>query len=289
MARIIINADDIGLTPGATQGIVKSMLHGVVTSASFMASMPDSENAATQIQANGLDVGVHLNITDGKPLMPATSVPTLVNEKREFYSCTDLRARLRWRRVSRRDIEKEFCRQIERALDLGILPSHLDTHHHIHAWLTVAKAMKQAAARHKIRKLRTLRTADLFFRDSVVGNGIRDRMERWQKRYAGYRLTTGGFQTPLALMKPGVFRRPNLAIPGEAGIEDWIYLIERIGRLAGFDVFEIPCHPAQMDDALPRWSSFFHGREEDLNTLTSGKLKEAMARSGVQLISYRDF
>jgi len=250
--------------------------------------MPDAENAASQILEHDLCVGVHLNITYGKPLMPAASVPTLVNENGEFHSHTELSARLRWRKVRPRDIEREFGRQIERVLEFGITPTHLDTHHHMHVWLAVVRAMKRVATRYGIRKLRTLRTADLFFGDTVAGHGIRDRLERWQKRYVGLRLTTGGFRTPLALMKPGVFRRPNTTNPGDAGIEDWIYLIERMGAMAGPDVFEICCHPAQVDDALPGWSSFLHEREESLAILTSGELKEAVARSGVRLISYRE-
>src|SRR3954469_1789752 len=65
---LIINADDLGYDPAVTRGILRAMREGVVSSATFMVNTPYSEAAAREAQ--GLCLGLHLNLARGAPVWP---------------------------------------------------------------------------------------------------------------------------------------------------------------------------------------------------------------------------
>src|SRR5690625_1142560 len=88
--KLIINADDFGLTPGVTQGIIEAHNNGVVTSTTAL-SVSDyflPAMSAARIQAPTLSVGIHLTLTlnKGKPILPKEIVPSLVDEDGFFWN-----------------------------------------------------------------------------------------------------------------------------------------------------------------------------------------------------------
>jgi chitin disaccharide deacetylase len=94
--RLIINADDFGFTPGITDGILQAFQEGVLTSTSAMINIPGAPEriARARIQEPRLPVGLHLNITSGKPVLPPERVPTLVDQEGHFYPMMQLIERL---------------------------------------------------------------------------------------------------------------------------------------------------------------------------------------------------
>ncbi len=276
MVRVIVNADDIGMTAGVTRGIVRATLQGIVTSATFMASMPGSEDAGSQVVAHGLNVGVHLNVTQGRPLMRASAVPSLTDSTGDFRSASELRARLGRGAVPRRELEWEFARQIERTIELGMMPSHLDTHHHMHASITVAQAMHSVAQRYGIRKIRTLRTLETFTPAILGSLEARDQARRAGRAPRDNARMQRAFRTPIALLKPG------------DGVADWIDMFEALAGCSDSSVFEVICHPAEPDDDLRRLSRFVASREMELAVVTSPELRKAVTDLGIRLISYRE-
>ena len=87
MKKLIINADDLGLTPGVTRGIIKAHLNGIVTSTSAMMNSPHISQSLSAVnkEAPSLGLGVHLVLTWGKPLLPANAVPSLVDNQGNFF------------------------------------------------------------------------------------------------------------------------------------------------------------------------------------------------------------
>ena len=76
--KLIINADDFGLTPAVTRGIYDAMTRGVVTSTTMMVNAWAAEYAGTLVQENPeLAVGLHINVSLGTPL---TDCPSLIRE-----------------------------------------------------------------------------------------------------------------------------------------------------------------------------------------------------------------
>ena len=63
MRQLIVNADDLGLSPGVNRGIADAVARGVVTSTSLMVRWPSSDDAARWARAHGsVSVGLHLDL-----------------------------------------------------------------------------------------------------------------------------------------------------------------------------------------------------------------------------------
>ena len=122
--KVIVNADDFGFSEAVNYGIMKAFEHGIVTSTSIMANMPGFEHAAALAKQHpDLHIGVHLNVTCGKPLLQDGS--TLTNEKGYFN-------REHGEEAKDEEIIAELCAQIEKVKKAGLVIDHLDSHHHIH-------------------------------------------------------------------------------------------------------------------------------------------------------------
>lgn len=125
MKYVIVNADDLGLTPGVTRGILAAHEHGVVTSASLLVDRPASGGAADAVgRTPGLSVGLHADLADadGRPLVDLT----------DAAAC-------------RAEVE----RQVDHFAQLvGREPTHLDSHRNVHRQPAVRQAFREVAAEH---------------------------------------------------------------------------------------------------------------------------------------------
>lgn len=85
MRRLIINADDFGLTPGVNRGIMQTHTEGVVTSTTLMACSTAFGDAVRLAQAEcdarSFSVGCHVVLVDGEPILPPEKVPTLLENR----------------------------------------------------------------------------------------------------------------------------------------------------------------------------------------------------------------
>jgi predicted glycoside hydrolase/deacetylase ChbG (UPF0249 family) len=124
--RVVINADDFGLSDGVCKGILQAMHCGRVSSTSAMLCVPGSVELLTRaVDDLAGRVGVHLQLTNGTPCLPPEAVPTLVDADGEF-------PRQKIGNVSTIEVAREWRAQIDRLRDLSLHPTHLDTHHHVH-------------------------------------------------------------------------------------------------------------------------------------------------------------
>ncbi|HET8575698.1 MAG TPA: ChbG/HpnK family deacetylase [Methylomirabilota bacterium] len=123
---VIVNADDFGESVGVNRGIIEAHERGVVTSASLMVGRPGTVAAvALARQRPDLSLGLHVNL-DGIGL-------ALIGQERLD--------------VLGREIERQF----KMFTDLtGSLPTHLDSHHHVHRQLNVARLFLTLSQRHGI-------------------------------------------------------------------------------------------------------------------------------------------
>jgi predicted glycoside hydrolase/deacetylase ChbG (UPF0249 family) len=117
---LIVNADDLGADDGTTRGIIEAHERGIVTSASLMVDMPGARAAARMAREHPrLGVGLHVNFTAG---------PRAIDPG-------DLR-------VQQRELE----RQIDLFSNMaGALPTHIDSHHHVHRRAEVASLFVELA------------------------------------------------------------------------------------------------------------------------------------------------
>ncbi|MDB5085454.1 MAG: hypothetical protein JWN30_2340 [Bacilli bacterium] len=133
---LIVNADDFGLSPGLNRGIIKAHCAGVVLSTSVMANMTWFFDAMCLAQkVPDLGVGMHFNVTEGKPVSSPGQVPSLVDDSGQFFS---MAYASQWRKE---DVDKELEAQWAKFTASGFRPTHLNSHHHVQRYPTVYEAM----------------------------------------------------------------------------------------------------------------------------------------------------
>jgi chitin disaccharide deacetylase len=173
--RLIVNADDFGLTPGVSAGILSAHRHGIVTSTTLLATAAIEPEQLAALRDSGLGVGIHVNLTLGRPISAGSS---LVDGDGRFVRDPRHAAA----RAEVRDVEREVNAQIEKfAYLMKREPTHLDTHHHVGLLAPVTEVVLEAARRlgvavrsqNETARARALtaglRTPDHFYGESGPG------------------------------------------------------------------------------------------------------------------------
>lgn len=261
MRRLIVNADDFGLSPGVNRGIIRAHREGIVTSSTLMVNLPGAAEAARMAAGcPELGVGIHLNLTYGPPVLPPERVPSLVDDQGRFRRPWGgpgeaLSGKLsRWSQAVELDqLEMELRAQIHRAGELGLSPSHLDGHHHVETTLPVLEVVARLALEHR------LPVRSLFPRT------------RQYLRSAG--VPTPEFCWGRYIQPPERRRRSNPYV--------------RTLPFLPWQLSEFFCHPGECDDELRAASGYIWQREVELKWLTSERLRELFALENIQLVSYR--
>ncbi len=129
MRRLILNADDYGLTRGVSQGIRYAFQCGVLSSTTAMTNIAGAARGLEIAKRDTpyLPIGIHLTLTEGKPLSPAEKVPTLVDSEGRFFSRESFISRIN--SIHSEEAGLEFRAQIDALRMHDIQPDHLDSHH----------------------------------------------------------------------------------------------------------------------------------------------------------------
>ncbi|MBI2677782.1 MAG: ChbG/HpnK family deacetylase [Candidatus Koribacter versatilis] len=286
MRRLIINADDFGLTPGVNRAVLEGHTHGVITSATLMANAASFDEAALLARTNrSLRVGCHTVLLDGYPVAPPAKVRSLLDDDREFHRNLSTFARLAIRgSFSPGDIETEAAAQFRKIKVAGIAATHFDSHKHAHMFphvlrplLRAAQAAGIPAVRNPFAPLKPLAYAHLF------------RRPRLWTRYAEVKL----LRHYAAQFRRAVAEAGLATTDGTFGILVTGALDERlfnaiIGSIPE-GTWEFVCHPGYNDAALGSVRTRLRAsRESELRVLTSPRAREIIANRGIQLISFAD-
>lgn len=271
--RLVVTADDFGLTEGVNRAIIRAHTDGVVTAASLLAVGRAFDHAVAVVRDHpSLDVGAHLAIVgEDPPLLTAAEVPTLVDGRGRFpstYRTVVLRAIAG--RLDAEDVRREMSAQLERIRQAGVVVSHLDTHQHTHLWPTVGAVVCGLARAAEVPwvRLPTSRSA------GPVGLVVRQLSRRLASR-----LTASG------LSHTDVYA--GLDEAGRLDGERFARTLTSIAaELSANGVAEVNAHPGEGDDPdLGRFAWGYHW-EDELRMLTDGETRERVARHGIALTSF---
>jgi predicted glycoside hydrolase/deacetylase ChbG (UPF0249 family) len=154
--KVIVNCDDLGADATVNQCIFELMAQRRVTSATLMMNAPAVEDAVRQIGNYGdCSFGVHLNVTEFRPLCGHPGLFPLLNEKGEFAGNAQPHPRnIPLTSSIRQGVYGEWCAQIERALMMGVPVSHLDSHHHVHTRPSLLGILRKIQRKFRIRRIR---------------------------------------------------------------------------------------------------------------------------------------
>ena len=245
--RLIVNADDFGLTEGVSRGILRAHRLGLVTSTTVLASLSrQAELDAEAAAARGLGLGLHLNLTWGRPVSPAETVPSLVDAEGRFgrdQAPSGERARPD-------DVRREGEAQIEAfTRRFGRAPTHLDSHHHVHRLPRVVDAVVGVALAARL----PVRSQDA---------GLPRRPPPQRHRHDG----------PLRGRSGG-----RAVLDGRAPSEP--------ARDLPVGLTELMCHPGLFEEDLA-YSRYGRQREVELAALCDAKARATIERLGIRLCHF---
>ncbi|MBI4463343.1 MAG: ChbG/HpnK family deacetylase [Acidobacteria bacterium] len=278
MRQLIVNADDFGYARGVNHGILYAYRQGIVRSTSLLANGVAFQEAAELAQQEpGLDVGCHLNFVEGVPLCRPEQIPHLVSRQGQFVGVAHLARRLWVSGIPATELEREARSQIERLLQAGVQPSHVDTHQHTHAHPQVATAVARVAHEYNIAWLRRP-----F--ENCVPRGV----ERFELRRI-----TRSFLNRLA-------PRFERAVAAEGALTpDYFSGFLLTGRLnkralqatlaaLRHGITELMCHPGYCDSELQSLPTRLRReREAELEAVADGAWHAQLAEQGIVLTSFR--
>jgi chitin disaccharide deacetylase len=156
--RLIVNADDFGLTSGVNRAILELHRAGALTSATLMAKAAATQEAIELARATPtLGVGCHLVFVDGEPVLPPERIPSLVDPRTGQFrpTLTAFLPRLLAGRIDPSEIEAEAAAQIALLQQRGLRLTHIDTHKHTHMFPAVLRPVLRAAGNAGIAGVRS--------------------------------------------------------------------------------------------------------------------------------------
>lgn len=286
LTRLVVNADDLGVTRGVNRAIGELYRAGALSSATLMASGPAFADAVEMAHAHpGLGVGCHVVLTDGVPLSPPAAIGSLLGralagEARLRPSLLQFARAALLGQLNEAEIEREAEMQITRVLDAGIQPTHVDTHKHTHLFPLVLRAVLRAAERLGVPAIRN----------------------PFEPRWA-MRLRHGGVVRRLQMqMLDGFgqsFKEQPALRKGEMQTTDGAIGVSATGELdraalqallvampAG--TWELVCHPGYNDADLGRVRTRLRAEREVEREALLELIPAARGRAGLEMMSFGD-
>ena len=290
MKRLILNADDFGMTAGINRAVAEAHRGGALTSASMMAGGGALADAVTLAHSlPRLATGCHVVLLHGTPLSPPERVRSLIGQEGQFRRTFGRFAQAALAgELSAGEIEVEAGAQIERLRAAGLAVSHLDSHKHAHAFPAVFRPLLRAAREAGVRAMRNPFEPEFSASLTITaGRARRDPLPSLV-RYAAVRgLAWFAADFRDAAKDTGIRTTDGtLAIAATARWEQ--SLLERMLARVPDGTWELICHPAYADEEFRRFSSAGGAGRTELDALTSPWFREAVARAGITLISYSE-
>jgi predicted glycoside hydrolase/deacetylase ChbG (UPF0249 family) len=293
LRRIIVNADDFGLTSGVNRGIREAATLGIVSSTSLIANSLGFDEAIHIASSKSVDsdprlsIGCHIVLLDGRPVLPANDVQSLLGtEDRALFRPSFMEFGLSaiLGKLSPKDIEAEATAQINRIQVAGLKLSHVDTHKHSHLFPAVMGPVIRAAKTCGIGSIR-----NPFYPNKFPSIRAVRRSHNLAKRY---------FQIPLLRRFGKEFRRLvekegmrttdgciGVYEPALSNIETLKDVLSRVPE----GTWELVCHPGYVDEALDSVKTRLReSRVRELELLTSKAALELLDAEGISHISYWD-
>jgi hopanoid biosynthesis associated protein HpnK len=284
--RLIINADDFGLTPGVNRAILESHTRGVVTSATLMANSAAFDEAARIAQSSPtLSVGCHIVLVDGSPSLPPDQVATLVTGRGApvFHDSWGKFARAALAgRLAPSHIEAEAVAQIRKLQTAGIAVTHADTHKHTHMFPRVLAPVLSALHTCGVRAIR-----NPF---EPVRLSLLARYPALWKRWLEVRALNALARNFRQATEAAGILAPDgtLGIAATGMLDDSLFrtIVEHMPE----GTWEFVCHPGYDDADLQQVRTRLRGsRQQELLVLTSSAARQLLTSNGIKLMSYGDY
>jgi predicted glycoside hydrolase/deacetylase ChbG (UPF0249 family) len=264
---IIVHADDLGETHAVNAAAIKALEGGTINSASLMVPCPWFPEMADYAKSHpDADFGLHLTLTSERvfyrwgPAAPADRVPSLVDGNGYFHHDWEQNEQ-----IDAKEVEAELRAQVERALAMGVRPTHLDSHQYrlIMNGKDIFEAMLRVAHFYKLPVFVTrdwfadhpYLQASLGPNDIVLDHTVTIDPQVPAEKWAGFYLAA------LRNLKPGVTE----------------FVIH-----PGFDDEELRAATRER----PTWGAAW--RQRDFDFFTSDQFRQVLVEQKIKLITWRE-
>jgi hopanoid biosynthesis associated protein HpnK len=278
LKRLIVNADDFGLSPEVNAGVLRAHRDGILRSASLMVAEPAARAAAELARDNpDLDVGLHAVVCRGRSLLDASRLGAAVNASGEFID-NPVAAGMRYffDRSMRAAMTDELRAQVERHLELVGCLNHIDGHLNFHVHPLFGDILVELAVEYKVPCIRLPRervmTTLRLCRDHAPRKLVESIIFRTLSRRTRRLMAERGLTSTDALF--GLHQSGHLS-------ED--YVVGVIDRLRD-GTTELYFHPAADIGGVPPAAE----AQVEVEILTSRRVRDAIERNGIELITFAD-
>lgn len=287
--RLIINADDFGMSTGVNRAVIEARQSGVLTSTTLMATGAAFDEAVKlAAEVKTLDVGCHVVLLEGRPLLPAAEIPSLATKgvdgathfRRGFGAF--IQAALAGK-LHGEDIYREARAQILHLRAAGVDVQHIDTHKHAHVFPAVFRPLLRAALDCGVVAVRN----PFEPMCAMSWQRLRHRRDLWS-RYLPVRMLRAFADqfadecANLGIASPqGTF---GITLTGYADEPSFIELLDRVPD----GTWEMLCHPAYEDELWLTLGPRPGSGKRELELLLSPHVAATVRDNGILLASYSD-
>lgn len=286
--KLIVNADDFGFGKKITDAIIDCHSKGIVTSTTIMTNMPAAEYAVQRAkQFPELGVGVHLVLTQGKPVSRPEDVPDLIGDDGDFLSHKEQAKQLWVNKNIFKQVCHEFEAQVTRAFELGLSPTHCDSHHGIFRMPIAINAMSLAAKKLKDPKARN----PIGYSWTGPNSSFAEKIFRIRRNLPLAVKIMGHTYNKWVMRTNGISYTNYKTIPKMlvgAPSDSKLSLIATLENLP-YGVSEIVCHPGYPDiDVIDSKKTAQIRIEDTLNFMDVDVIQE-IKRNNIELINFSGF
>ena len=280
LRRLIINADDFGISRSVNDGVIEAAHSGGITSASLMVNLPDSADAVARArQCRGISVGLHFNLTVGEALTGPSSLTH--GNTAEFYPLPRLLAAASLGMIDAADVERECLAQIDRMTRAGFPPTHFDSHRHVHTHPSIYPSVLRAVQSRRIPHVR-VPCEPLDVNTGVLGATVKKSLLLLSARRSRRLGSGAGTATTTAQNITGFV---GISLQGDAAFGDRLFALVR-DLPAG--TTELMTHPGYADADLAKRDTYIVEREMELRILCSGEFRDLLRENRIALGNFGD-
>jgi predicted glycoside hydrolase/deacetylase ChbG (UPF0249 family) len=279
---LVVTADDYGIGPATSQGILELACRGIVTGAVLLVNSPHAEQAVGRWRQLGspMELGWHPCLTLDRPVLPIGQVPSLVGADGCFHCLGTFIRRLFLKRVRATEIEAELDAQYDRFLDLmGHSPTVVNSHHHVQVFKPIGAILRKVLGRGlRLPYLRRVREPWRALK-GVPGARLKRVFLSWMGRHDARHQEREGF--PGNQWLAGITDPPCVA--------DAQFLARWLTCVPG-DAVELTCHPGHFDatlvgrDCTPD-DGQLQRRVDEFHLLEAPSFPEVCRRAGFQIVA----
>ncbi len=155
MKKLIVTADDFGMSVAVNKAILEGIEAGLITSTNVMTNMPYFEESIKLKEYKKISVGIHFTLSCGYPVSNKEDIPSLVRENGEFYKYSEFRKRYRDRLIKNEDLIRELNAQYEKYIAFLGHPDYWNTHQNVHVDFRIYRLFVDFAREKGINMMRS--------------------------------------------------------------------------------------------------------------------------------------